>query len=46
MIFAIMGGDGSLARVVQDMKQDPVLQANIHKIAFTLLPYGTGNDLA
>ena len=46
IIFAICGGDGSLARCISDLKKEPYINKNMQRITFTLLPYGTGNDLA
>ena len=42
-----MGGDGSTARLVDYMiSNSPIIEKNLHVIAFSPMPFGTGNDLA
>ena len=40
----IMGGDGSLAQTIKELRKNEVINKHINKIVFCLLPYGTGND--
>ena len=39
----VAGGDGSLMRLALDMSKANV---DVKKVVFTVLPFGTGNDLA
>lgn len=39
-----MGGDGSLAQTIKELRKNELINSNINKIVFCLLPYGTGND--
>lgn len=43
VIVVIAGGDGSIAKFVEDLANETV---DLSKIRFCLLPFGTGNDLA
>ena len=40
----IMGGDGSLAQTIKELRKNEIINQNINKLTFCLLPYGTGND--
>ena len=39
-----MGGDGSLAQTIKELRTNKVINDNINKLTFCLLPFGTGND--
>jgi diacylglycerol kinase family enzyme len=39
-----MGGDGSLAQTIKELRTNQTINQHINKIQFALLPYGTGND--
>jgi diacylglycerol kinase family enzyme len=41
-----MGGDGSLATTVRDLRAKSEINKRMDKIRICLLPYGTGNDTA
>jgi diacylglycerol kinase family enzyme len=42
--ITIMGGDGSLAQTIKELRTNKVINECINKFVFCLLPYGTGND--
>ena len=43
MVVVIAGGDGSLMRIALDMGRANI---DVNKVVFTVLPFGTGNDLS
>ena len=46
-IIPIMGGDGTPARLIDYLiLNSPIIEKNLHVIAFAILPFGTGNDLS
>jgi diacylglycerol kinase family enzyme len=42
----VMGGDGSLGCLIDDLILDPVVEKGISRLVFAPLSYGTGNDLS
>jgi diacylglycerol kinase family enzyme len=43
-IIVIMGGDGSLAQTIRELRQRPIIDKDINQLTFCTLPFGTGND--
>ncbi len=46
VMVAVCGGDGSLGRLLSELRKEDLLAPRLHEISFCLLPYGTGNDCA
>ena len=42
VVAVVLGGDGSLSRLAFDMSR---AQIDLSKLLFTVLPFGTGNDI-
>lgn len=39
-----MGGDGTMAQVIKNLRTSPIIDKYISNVSFAALPYGTGND--
>jgi len=43
-MVVIMGGDGSLAQTIKELRRSKIIDEKVNKITFCSLPFGTGND--
>jgi len=41
-----MGGDGSLAGILDELFKSELVEQNLKSLVFTSLPFGTGNDIS
>lgn len=46
VIVAILGGDGSLANILNTLTENSIIKVFINDLVFTTLPFGTGNDMS
>jgi diacylglycerol kinase (ATP) len=46
IVVVMMGGDGSLGRLMDEICLSQIIDDHLDQILFTCLPYGTGNDIS
>jgi len=46
IVVAVMGGDGSLAGILDSLLKSELVERNVKTLVFTPLPFGTGNDIS
>ncbi len=43
-MVVVMGGDGSLAQTIKELRKSKAVNDGVNKLTFCSLPFGTGND--